>query len=280
MFDFIKYQSLGNDFILLDFLNKTNAYIETFLSNSKWTPYVRRLCNRHTGIGADGILILRHRAKKDIEVSLYNSDGSIGKKCLNGLRCVTHYLFTQKKLASPLALTMNSQPIFCERYETAQDLHISLNIGTVNYQGLHALKRPHYPVLSGHIIDAGNPHFVMLQPITLEELKRQGPDIESHSDFPDRINVEFIWESEKTPQGSPVFTMLVFERGCGLTQACGSGAAAALYALYQTGQVAALAPITIQMPGGSLLTYINENKEVIQIAPAQLSFTGNCKIEW
>lgn len=277
MFDFIKYQSLGNDFVLLDFLTKTNAFIDSFLNHPKWPSQVQQVCDRHFGIGADGILIVRYKNKKEPEAILYNADGSIGKKCLNGLRCIAHYLFTRKNFSSHSIILMNDQPTLCQRIDLSEKTPVLLNIGPVIYQGRHSLPLDSQTI-TGHLVDAGNPHFVVLNPISQDELLRQGRLIESHPDFPDRTNAEFAWPENETQDGFPVFNMRVFERGCGITLACGSGAAATLTVLTETKIIQPGQKISIRMPGGEVFTYLDETNNIIQVGPAQPIFSGNCRL--
>lgn len=276
MFDFFKYQSLGNDFIVLDFLNKTNAYIDVFLNPQKWPALAKKLCDRHFGIGADGILIIRYREKREIEALLYNADGSSGFFCLNGLRCIAHYLVTQRNQAASLSMIMNKKAITAQAKKIGQVVNVSLSLPKPHYQGMQVLTI-HRKKITGHIIDAGNPHFVIFDEIDPSWLAQYGHKIESNPFFPQKTNVEFIWPD--TTSSTPTYHLLVFERGCGMTLACGSGAAAAMTALAEQGEIKPGKTVTFKMQGGDLGSFIDAEETLHQEALTQFIFKGNYKLD-
>ncbi|OGT06474.1 MAG: diaminopimelate epimerase [Gammaproteobacteria bacterium GWF2_41_13] len=276
MFDFCKYHSLGNDFIVLDFLSKTNAYIDSFLNPQKWPPLAKQLCDRHYGIGADGILIIRYREKREIEVLLYNADGSHGFFCLNGLRCIAHYLVTQRNQAAHLSIIMSKKTIIARVKKTGQTVNLSLSLPKPHYQGRHTLTL-HRKKITGHIVDAGNPHFVIFDEVDSNWLSQHGAKIESNPFFPHKTNVEFVWSDITIP--APTYHLLVFERGCGITLACGSGAAAAMIALTEQGKIEPGKTVTFNMQGGDLSSFIDTENQLHQEAPAQFIFKGNYKLD-
>jgi diaminopimelate epimerase len=124
--------------------------------------------------------------------------------------------------------------------------------------------------LSGHVIDAGNPHLVIFEKTTPEWLLKHGHSIETHPQFPHRTNVEFVWKDH----AKNIYHMLVFERGCGMTLACSTGAAASLFALYQAKKISLNQKINLKLPGGTLMTYLDDHHHVIQEGSAELTFVG------
>jgi diaminopimelate epimerase len=223
--------------------------------NPSW---IKKNCNRQNGIGADGVLILQN--KNLPQVQMFNADGTDGQKCLNGVRCTAYYLVSQKNFPQKFILKMQ-QPIYCEVNENL----VTINIGKVNYQKPHQIKIGE-KLLQGHIVDVGNPHFVILEKIDLNWLKKYGKEIENHVSFPNRTNVEFVWGNKNK------YNALIHERGCGITKACGTGAAAIMQTLYQQNKIKKSQKISIQMPGGTLKSYLNEDESIIQIAAASKIF--------
>jgi len=262
MFTFYKYQSLGNDFILFDWLNKTINSVDSVLQNDNWSSVVKHLCDRRFGVGGDGVLVIKKNSFKQIEAVMFNADGSLGYKCLNGLRCVAHYLVKEKGFPCDLEIFMGDKLIQC----SVKD-EVIINVGKVDYQGQHKLSLEDM-VLQGHIVSVGNPHFVIQQKISLSWLQANGVRIERHSDFPDRTNVEFVWPMDESNN----YKILVHERGCGITLACGSGAAAVMRTLYQLRKVTNNEKIMLNMQGGTIESYLDNDDNVIQQAPAALIF--------
>lgn len=255
---FYKYQSLGNDFILFDYVD-ARPEIE-FVANQ-----VKKMCDRHVGIGADGILIVSS-GDHCIGVRLINADGSTAEKCYNGLRCTAHHLRAQRSFPKQFQLIMSGHVIGVE----IQDHLISMNVGQPKYKGEKIIEIENQKMM-GHIVDVGNPHFVVFKKIELDWLKKYGYLIENNEIFPHKTNVEFVWGNKSA------YDMLVHERGCGITLACGTGCAAVIQALFELNKITINQQITINMQGGKLTTYLNDKKEIIQRANAEFVFDGTLK---
>lgn len=283
MLNFYKYQSLGNDFILLDWLTHSGSI------NPGW---IKRNCNRQNGIGADGVLILQNKSRP--QVQMFNADGTDGQSCFNGLRCAAYYLVNKRNFPQKFKLKMQ-RLIDCEVIKNI----VTINVGKVNYQRSHQIQIAD-KILSGHIVDVGNPHFVVLEKVDLAWLQKHGSEIENHQDFPNRTNVEFVWGHKfrgcetcslslssarskfalddsrgripvlplenPPPDKENHYYALIYERGCGITKACGTGAAAVTQTLYQQNKILCNQKISIQMPGGVLQTYLDSDESIIQIA--------------
>lgn len=226
---FSKYQGLGNDFIIIDgkqgFITASSA---------------QRLCDRRFGIGADGVLTIL--APRDPEAQLrmhvFNADGSVAEMCGNGLRCVVQHV---------------------GRYRTSVniDTDAGLRKGWVHSDGQVSVTLGEAHRLSVQnigeavAISMGNPHLV-LPPTNHENLRQlaevEGPQLEKHASFPDRVNVGFLRVS-----GPRRLDLVVFERGVGVTMACGTGAAAAAAAAGLKGWVESSAEsVQVGLPGGVL----------------------------
>ncbi|MCK4608108.1 MAG: diaminopimelate epimerase [Gammaproteobacteria bacterium] len=246
MSNLIICQSLGNSFILIDSLDEPYPSVASI----NWSAQVKKLCAQHS---VDGVLVIEPKIDADCEVLMFNIDGSYGNKCLNGVRSVAYYLVKHKNYSANLKIAMNGQLMECKVTDK-----IVINVGKVKYQGTCEVVAADKK-LFGHIADVGNPHFVVLQQVTQDWLATNGATIEQYPEFPDRTNVEFVWQLK--PYN---YQMLVYERGCGITKACGSGAAAVLQVLYQIGKIAKHERLFLTMLGGILESYIDSEENIIQ----------------
>ena len=244
-----KYHGLGNDFVVLD-RRQTGVDIDAELS--RW------LCDRRRGIGADGVLALLPSAAGLARMVVHNADGSIAEMCGNGLRCAVKYLVDhsgtrpERLLVETGAGVLSCVPGYGEGGVTEVDVSMgparlvapNLPSGATGQPFLNA-PLPGHPGLRGSAVSMGNPHLVLLDR-PLEEAEHLGPPLERHPSFPDRTNVEFV---RVDPDG---LTVVVWERGCGLTQACGTGACATATAAVLSRRLPADTWLRVTLPGGDL----------------------------
>lgn len=274
---FIKYHSLGNDFIIFDCYKKPLFYVDAALQRDTWSQFVRDLCNRHTGVGADGVLIIKSaQGLGSPEMVIFNADGSSAAMCMNGLRCVAHYLVGNYGFADEFVVHVGDHLARCSAERYADSLLITTKISHYTYQGIKHIKTDKGS-FDGHQVWVGNPHVVIFEQTQLDWLAAHGHLLERHALFPQRTNVEFVWLSqnnEQTCNHQASYSMLVYERGCGITQACSSGAAATLVALVQTGALAVGDQVALCMPGGMVQGKIDEHSDIVLVAPAHLVFKG------
>ena len=260
---FIKYHSLGNDLILFDWLQRTAQEIDAALLHPQWAERIRCLCHRHTGVGADGAIILIGTSAAMAEMLVFNADGTQAETCLNGMRCAAHYLHEETK---HLHIGILSHQRRVDNVIAAA--MIETHLPALVYEGDHRIL-VNNELLQGYRINAGNPHFVVCQEKTLSYLAEHGALIEQHPTFPHKTNVEFVW-----PEKNGHFHLLVYERGCGITQACSSGAAAALMALYRLEMIAEEKMIHITMPGGIVQGRVHSDGSISLFAEAHPVFQG------
>jgi len=269
--NFIKCHSLGNDFMLFDLQEKDRKEIET-LRTPAWQATIQKLCTRHTGVGADGALVL-HKKNNTLIAEIYNCDGTKQTICLNGARCIAHYLFTQCNYPQYFSFDMGGVTITSDITDNGTPLitqHINM-ANSCKEKTLTITDSTGQPrTLTGYFVDIGNPHFIIFEKTTLAWLEQNGHLIEQHTLFPNKTNVEFVWP-EQTP-GSHNF--LVFERDCGITQACGSGAAATTSLLFLQNKIKHNEKITFTMPGGPIPCWVTPDGQVALQASAQIVFTG------
>lgn len=276
MRDFFKFHSLGNDFVLIDWFKKTEWYLQSILNHESWTEWVRSVCARNTGVGADGILIIRGNTEFGVpEVLVYNADGSEGQTCLNGLRTVAHYMVVYKNLPASLSIRMGQRLYECivapaeESCHTQQARIVTMSMDPAQIFGQHELMIEK-EVFSGIRASIGNPHYLCMRSVDLSFLRTFGPLIESHPDFPERTNVDFLWQDCSRED---LFHLLVYERGCGITSACSSAAATAASVLYARGIVKDEIDFSIKMLGGELQSWVRQNKIYLR-APSVEVFSG------
>lgn len=280
---FTKMQGCGNDYVYIDCLSEA-------VENEKEAAVL--LSDRHFGIGADGLILIKKGTAADFEMVMYNADGSRGAMCGNGIRCVARYVYDKGYIRSN-EFTVESM---------GSVKHIRLLTGVSGVEavrvdmGAPALGAADIPVLADGervikkavsvggrdfemtCVSMGNPHAVMfIEESTSDfELEKYGPLFENHSMFPDRVNAEFVRVINENE-----IEMRVWERGSGETLACGTGACASAVAAVLCGYTSGA--VTVHLLGGDLKIEWNsdESSPVYMTGPAEYVFTGEtdlCKI--
>lgn len=271
---FIKMQGIGNDIILFDCLHQQAFQNPVHLA--------RKLCNRHTGIGADQMIVLLKSRKWDFGMRIFNADGSEVEMCGNGIRCVARYI-KDMGLASKKELVIDS-PAGPRKVR-----HIAGRLIEVD-MGEPIMKGKDIPVnLSGRIINRplktetkdfritclsmGNPHCITyhedLQSLAVD---RFGPMLENHSIFPRRANISFVNVVSKGE-----IHMRVWERGVGETLACGTAACASAVASVLNGFTDRT--VTAVLPGGKLeIDWSTKDNHVYMRGPAETVYKGEILI--
>jgi diaminopimelate epimerase len=244
--DFEKYHSLGNDFILFD---------QEISPHPEW---VQKLCHRHYGIGADGVIFIKNQK----EMRIFNADGSEAEMCLNGVRCTALYLAT-KYGVSTQAISIGNRQILC----TVTGRQVTSFAGSIDSYRSHTVS-VQGSIYNGYFVSIGNPHFLVFKTTTCEWLAQNGKFFEQHASFPNRTNVEFVTKEE-----TGKYRVVVFERGVGLSLACGSAAAALVGLLFEKKELSEGEIISVTMPGGSLTAYVQGGEIAIE-AEASSVFSG------
>lgn len=264
MFKFYKYHGTGNDFILID--NRDKKF------NTGDVKNIKLLCHRHFGIGADGLILLESSKKADCFMNYYNSDGSSAEMCGNGVRCLAKF-FLEQTNSNLKELSIDTRAGI-KKVVCNNDGSFSVNMGTPIFS--HA-DFPDNPLILENIlfkfVSMGNPHAVgLVKNISEIDILNIGPKIENNSNFPNKINVEFV---EKITDN--YFKVKVWERSCGPTLACGTGACA-IYAILKN-ENKNIKEITLEFPGGNL--YLSESQEgqIILRGGAVCVFEGNMDLQ-
>lgn len=223
-------QGCGNDFVILD-------YSEFKKTNMDMSELAKKLCDRNFGVGADGLIIPNTNCEDaDIGWFFYNSDGTTAQMCGNGMRCFAKYVyekglvdkkeFTVKTLAGIITpkILDNDQV----RVNMSKPILDSEKIPFIPNNNLNYRISVKNRIFEGNAVSMGNPHFVIFikdDEDLLKLAKEYGPEIETSAEFPEKTNVEFI--KIKSPRK---IELCVWERGCGITLACGTGACASTVA--------------------------------------------------
>jgi diaminopimelate epimerase len=270
---FWKYHGIGNDFVLLDNFDG---------SANKEPAWVRSVCDRRFGIGADGILYLERSEKADATMSILNSDGSVAEMCGNGIRCVAKHLYDfgiVKKKNMTIDTLAGTKTIECTvTGNEVTDVKVGMGAAVLECAKIpmrcpgkfvDSVMEVNGMKIRGTVVSMGNPHFITFQDFTDEEQERLAPLIQSDGVFPKRTNVEFV----KSSKG--VLSVKVLERGAGWTMACGTGACATAVAAALQGLVQYEREIEVRLPGGSLwIAVAKDLGSVTMRGPAARVFQG------
>lgn len=282
-----KMHGCGNDFVFLD-------YEEFEKSGKSLEELSKLLCDRHYGVGADGMIIPVAYNGEDADIAwhYYNSDGSTAQMCGNGMRCFAKYIY-DKKLVSEKQFKVKTlagiiQPKILANGSVKVNMgkpileknKIPFNAPSTSWSGFSEVKTEDYKItVSGKTfkinpVSMGNPHCVIFTKENPNELaQKYGPEIEKHRYFPQKTNVEFV----KIISENEV-EMCVYERGCGITLACGTGACATVVASVLNNLTEG--KVKVNLLGGCVNidwkgTKDDPNKDVFLTGPAQYVFNAD-----
>lgn len=275
---FTKYHGLGNDFILVD--NRQQG--EPCITPEQAVDW----CDRHFGIGADGVIFaLPGQDDTDYTMRIFNSDGSEPEMCGNGIRCLARFIADLE-----IAETGSPRPVYkihtlagliTPRLEADGQITVDMGLPRLLAGEIPTtLAAPEEKVVNLPLevagqtwqvtcVSMGNPHCItFVDDVATIPLEAIGPQFEHHAAFPKRINTEFIQVVRPD-----YLKMRVWERGAGITLACGTGACASLVAAVLNGKSDRCA--TIELPGGTLLIEWSEaDQHLYMTGPAQKVFSG------
>jgi diaminopimelate epimerase len=273
--EFAKYEGLGNDFVVIVAVGS-----QTTLDLS--ARQAQALCDRHRGIGADGVLLVE-LGEASAKMRVINADGSRPEMCGNGLRCVALHLVRtgHAEASASFVVDTDSGPHTCKVERDARESAVQVSMRAAS------LVPAEIPVLAEQAlidedIDAGatrvrvscvsmgNPHAVTFDDIGVNARATLGPLLEKHARFPHGANVGFA-----RVLATQQIELAVWERGVGFTEACGTGACACAVAAVETGRAERHQPIEIRLPGGPLTIVVGERNERISMTgPARHVFDG------
>jgi len=280
---FTKSHGIGNDFILI----KETPNI------TSWASLAPIMCNRNTGIGADGIIIASPSSIADIKMQIINSDGSEAEMCGNGIRCITKFAFDEDLLSTKTAsITVETgagiQTVF-PIWENGVISRVKVNMGSpifepdripvtlpeMAHSGNQQLSEFTLSIENMHLplsfVSMGNPHAVYFseQPVETFPIMQIGPKVEHHEIFPKRVNFHVAHI-----KNSSTIDQVVWERGAGPTMACGSGGCASVVAAQRKGLVGN--KVNVNLPGGTLVYTWDGKTDIWMEGPVETAYFG----EW
>ena len=274
---FTKMHGAGNDYIYINtLLFPVSDPEKRAVEWSRW----------HTGIGSDGLVLIGSSDKADFSMRIFNADGSEAKMCGNASRCIGKYLY-DNHMTDKTEISLDT--LSGIKWLKLQVIDDKVNLVTVDMgipEPIHIISQGYAgfmidrPIMAGEklfkatVISVGNPHLVIfVDDVDRIELEELGPALENNPLFPDRINVEFAQVKDKN-----VIRMRVWERGSGITRACGTGACATVIAGFITGRTGRDA--SVQMDGGVLsICWDEATNHVFMTGNAVKVFDGEIEVE-
>lgn len=272
---FTKMQGIGNDFVVID------AISQTINLNSE---QIRQLSNRHFGIGCDQLLMVEKPTHPDADFRyrIFNADGGEVEQCGNGARCFVRFVHDQKLTNKTQICVETANGLIHPKLEN--DGLVTVNMGSPRFEPSQIPFITEQSALTYQLnfettqieistVSMGNPHAVQIvNSVDNAPLQTQGPLIENHVQFPQRVNAGFMQIINQHE-----IKLRVFERGAGETLACGTGACAATVSGIRLGKL--VSPVKVTMRGGDLnVSWEGNNAAVMMTGPALSVFTGEIEI--
>lgn len=256
-----KMHGIGNSQIIVEDLDD-QLESQTGLSFNK---IAQALCNPYYGVGSDQMLIIQKSDVADFKMRVFNKDGGEAEMCGNGIRCIAKYLYDRDMVSKNLSIETKAGNKNLRINSKGDTNKIKVDMGAGEL--LESDKEVKNFV--GQIVSVGNPHFVIFTEDASEELARkEGPGLENAKEFqPERVNIEFVRSVSRNK-----LEAYVWERGAGLTLACGTGACAAAFAAEKKGLVEP--EIVVKLMGGELMITIEDEDNILMEGPAEYIFEG------
>ncbi|TSJ61165.1 diaminopimelate epimerase [Allobacillus sp. SKP2-8] len=273
---FTKMHGLGNNYIYID-------GFQVHLEENEIPQLARKVSDVNFGIGSDGLIYMLPSEKADVRMRIFNKDGSEGKNCGNGLRCIAKWAYELGYVTdTTFQIEAKSGIVDAEVFpENGLVEQVSIDMGVPllkrreipmvvdNYDPESRVVNEPFLVADAELnltaVSMGNPHAVFfVESIDSSPVEELGPIIEKDDRFPDGVNVEFV----EVVSGKELH-FRVWERGSGITQACGTGACAAVVASVLNGYSTVGEEITVHLEGGDLFISMTENQRVIMRGPAE-----------
>lgn len=273
--DFVKMHGLGNDFVFIE--DKTGQ-------DKDYTALARAMCNRHTGIGADGLIVIVDSRVADVRMRIINSDGSEAEMCGNGIRCFAKYVYDngiiEKKRFTVETPAGIMEPEITVGADNKAEL-ITINMGRPSFNRSEIpMEGAEDRVLNEDLcvnganwkitsLLMGVPHTVTyVDDVDTVDIEKIGPLFEKHEAFPKHTNINFAQQMDDR-----TVKVRTWERGAGATLACGTGSCSVAVASFLNGRTGR--EVDIQLPLGTLhIEYREEDGNVYMTGPAAVSFTG------
>ena len=272
---FTKMHGAGNDFVVIDLISQRCKLRRRD---------IRRLADRHFGIGCDQVLVVEPPSRPDVDFRyrIYNADGEEVEQCGNGARCFARFV-RDKRLTNKQVITVEVPGGVLElRIRDNNEVEVDMGKPILEPQQIPfaaAAAAAHYPLQLGEqtleigAVSMGNPHSVLVvEDVDSADVEGLGPAIEAHQDFPQRTNAGFMQIVSRD-----TIKLRVFERGVGETLACGTGACAAV--VYGISRGWLQDTVTVELPGGKLtIAWAGDGQPVMMTGPTAIVFEGSIRI--
>ena len=252
---FVKAHACGNDFLI----------VEARHAPEKLSAFAVQICNRHHGVGADGVEILYNDPQVDARIRLINADGSDAEISGNGTRCVAAYLVAERGSSSVAIRTGAGIKVCTLNARAGQDFEFTTDMGQPQIGDPFSIKLA-FGEVTGVPVSMGNPHFVIFVDEFEPGWQAEAAEIERHHDFKYGTNVELVRVRSKED-----IEIRIFERGVGETQSSGTGSSAAAVAAIHSGR--AQSPLRVHTPGGTQTVHFDDNVVTLR-GPAQIICRG------
>ncbi len=281
---FTKMHGIGNDYVYIDCTG--SGALETLPDPARLSKLVS---DRHFGVGSDGLILIAPSKKADLQMIMYNADGSRGEMCGNGIRCVGKYAYdhgltTKKELTVETLAGVRELTLFTGDDDKVEKVRVDMGEAVLDTRKIPVT----YPedtmigqplevkgkIYNATCISTGNPHCVIFcdNDIKKMDIEKLGPSFERHPLFPKRINTEFVNILDRSH-----IAMRVYERGSGETLACGTGACASAVASFLNGFTDE--KVEVRLLGGTLfIEYDEKTKKIYMTGPATEVFSGEMDI--
>ena len=270
---FTKMQGTGNDFIILNQLD-----VDYGLSKR----VIEKLANRQYGIGFDQLLIVENSSnpKAEFKYRIFNADGNEVGQCGNGARCFFQYIINKKLSNNSSIVVETKSGLITLKYNSNELVEVNMGKPIFNYEDIPFISNNEKlkiqiddTLVDINVTSMGNPHAVIkIDDFNKCDIKEISESLQNSPQFPKSVNVGFLKTIDKN-----TIRLKVYERGSGLTLACGTGACAA--AVIAIGQKWVTNPVRVEMDGGELIIGWHNQKDVILMGPAQIVFEGEINLD-
>ncbi|ADP77799.1 diaminopimelate epimerase [Methanothermus fervidus DSM 2088] len=282
---FTKMHALGNDYILID---ETRGEI---VKEREKPEFVKKICDRNFGVGGDGVIFVSKSDNLDIKFRIFNADGSEAEMCGNGIRCFAKYVYEKgilrkkrmkvETLAGEKILNLKTKNNLVESIKVDMGLATfkseKIPVKTKDKTFINKVCKLNDKKIKLSAVNVGNPHTVIfVDEVSRDYAEKIGPVIENHPIFPERTNVNFV----KVLNPNEI-KMITWERGVGITLACGTGAVASTIVGRKLGKLNK--EVTVNLPGGRLKIEIYEKNNKIGAfmeGKATMVFEGILSMPW
>jgi len=270
---FTKMQGTGNDFIILNQLD-----VDYGLSKE----VIEKLANRQYGIGFDQLLIIENASnpKAEFKYRIFNADGAEVEQCGNGARCFFQYIIDKKLSTNSSIVVETKSGLITLKHNVNKLVEVNMGEPIFNYEDIPFISNNEKlkikiddTLVDINVISMGNPHaLIKIDDFNKCDIKKISESLQNSPQFPKSVNVGFLKTIDKN-----TIRLKVYERGSGLTLACGTGACAA--AVIAISQKWVVNPVRVEMDGGQLIINWHDQKDVILMGPAQIVFEGEINLD-